>query len=71
MRSIFTKILVWAIGTTAVSLIGFALTTRLIWEYLPGPVDLIGRMLVLQREDAERAYKQGGPRVSRRLPTAA
>ena len=61
MRSIFTKILVWAIGTTAVSLIGFALTTRLIWEYLPGPVDLIGRMLVLQREDAERAYKQGGP----------
>ena len=61
MRSIFTKILFWAIGTTAVSLIGFALTTRLIWEYLPGPVDLIGRMLILQREDAERAFNQGGP----------
>ena len=59
MRSIFAKSLLWAIGTTAVSLIGFALTTRLIWGYLPGQVDLIGRMLVLQRED-QRAYKQGG-----------
>jgi two-component system sensor histidine kinase CpxA len=61
MRSIFAKILFWAVGTLVVSLVGFAMTTRLIWEFLPGPVDLLGRMLVLQREDAQSAYKQGGP----------
>ena len=71
MRSIFTKILVWAIGTTAVSLIGFALTTRLIWEYLPGPVDLIGRMLSSSTRGRRKGLQTGWPRVSRKLPTAA
>jgi two-component system, OmpR family, sensor kinase len=60
MRSIFTKILLWAIGTTVVSLVGFAVTTRLISEFLPGPVDMMARMLVLQREGAQSAYEQGG-----------
>ncbi|WP_406698659.1 HAMP domain-containing sensor histidine kinase [Singulisphaera sp. Ch08] len=61
MRSIFTKILLWAIGTTLVSLVGFALTTRLIWELLPGRITLIAKIQILQLEDARSAYEQGGP----------
>jgi signal transduction histidine kinase len=60
MRSIFTRILLWAIGTSIISLIGFALTTRLIWEFAPGPVDFIARTQELQLEGARSAYEQGG-----------
>ena len=60
MRSIFAKILLWAVATTAVSLVGFAATTRLIWKFLPGPIDPIARFQVLLLDDARAAYKQGG-----------
>jgi two-component system sensor histidine kinase CpxA len=60
MRSIFARILLWTVGTTIVSLVGFAVTTRLIWEKQPGPVDLIGRFQSLILEDAQTAYRQGG-----------
>ena len=61
MRSIFARILLWAVATTAVSLIGFAATTRLIWKFLPGPIDPIARFHVLLLDDARAAYEQGGP----------
>jgi two-component system sensor histidine kinase CpxA len=61
MRSIFTKILLWTSATTAVSLIGFAATTRLIWQLQPGPIDPIVRFHVLLLDDARTTYKEGGP----------
>ncbi len=61
MRSIFAKILLWVAVTTAISLVGFAVTTRLIMELLPGRIDLIARMHALQLEAARSAHDQGGP----------
>jgi len=61
MRSIYTKILLWAAATTAVSLVGFAATSRLIWRLQPGPVDPIARFHVLLLDDARTAYDEGGP----------
>ena len=61
MRSIFTKILLWAIGTTIISLAGFAMTTRLVWGSFPGPIDFLSRTLDLQVEDARDALAEGGP----------
>ena len=62
MRSIFAKILLWVIVTTVISLAGFVATTRLIWTYLPGPIDPIARFHVLLLDDARAAYEQGGPK---------
>ncbi len=61
MKSILAKIVLWAVGTTAVSLLGFALTSRLIWETSPGPIDPIVRFHVLLLDEAIAAYRQGGP----------
>ncbi len=61
MRSIFIKILLWTVATTAVSLFGFAATTRLIWQLQPGPIDPIARFHVLLLDDARTAYEEGGP----------
>ena len=62
MRSIFAKISLWATVTTIVSLVGFAATTRLIWGNLPGPADLVPKIMTLAREDARQAYERDGPR---------
>ena len=66
MRSIFSKILFWAIGTTIVSLIGFAMTTRLVWGSFPGPVDFLSRTLELEVEGAREALEEGGPQQLQR-----
>jgi signal transduction histidine kinase len=61
MRSIFAKILLWALGTTALSLVGFAATSRLLERLQPRRVDFIARTQALQLEGARRAYREGGP----------
>ena len=61
MRSIFARILLWVVATTAISLVGFAVTTRLIWTYLPATIDPIARFHVLLLDEATAAYEKGGP----------
>ncbi|MDR3636989.1 MAG: ATP-binding protein [Isosphaeraceae bacterium] len=61
MRSIFSKILLWMLGTTVVSLAGFGLTTWLVSASQPERINLIGRMQALQLEGARQAYDEGGP----------
>jgi two-component system sensor histidine kinase CpxA len=61
LRSIFTKILLWALGTIALSLVGFAATSWLLDSLRPGRVDFIARTQALQLEGARRAYEEGGP----------
>jgi signal transduction histidine kinase len=61
MRSIFAKIVIWAIGTIALSLVGFLLTTRVLERYWPRPAEFIARTQALQLEGARRAYAEGGP----------
>ncbi len=60
MRSIFSKILLWAIGTTVVSLVGFQATTRILWKRLPGPADHIARFHDFIFDDAKAAYTLSG-----------
>ena len=69
MRSIFTKIWLWVIVTTIVSLMGFVLTTRLIHRNLPDLMDLFPKVLILARDNAQIALEEGGPSRLERMLT--
>ena len=60
VRSIFTKIVVWAVATVVMSLVGFLVTSTLISVRIAGrtPAARLGTMFL---EDARRAYVEGGP----------
>ncbi|MHC5537431.1 HAMP domain-containing protein, partial [Singulisphaera rosea] len=60
MSSIFSKIVLWAIGMTVLSLVGVFATSRILDMYQPRRVDFISRTLALQVEGARRAFDEGG-----------
>lgn len=60
MSSIFSKIVIWAIGMIVLSLVGVFATSRILDMYQPRHVDFISRTLALQVEGARRAFEEGG-----------
>jgi two-component system sensor histidine kinase CpxA len=62
MRSIFAKIVVWSLGTFALSLVAYWSISRLLERRGPGAGDPIHRVVDLAQDDACRAYEEGGSR---------
>ncbi|MFO0957139.1 MAG: ATP-binding protein [Isosphaeraceae bacterium] len=60
MRSLFAKILLWAVGTLALSALGFAGTTWWLSATRPPPLDLLGRLQAFQLQGARDAYEERG-----------
>jgi signal transduction histidine kinase len=61
MRSIFTTILLWGVGTIGVSLLGFYATSQLLDDHRPRMPDRMDRTQALQNEGARQALADGGP----------
>jgi len=61
VRSIFAKILLWSLGTFALSLVAFWALARSLEGRPPGPDDLFGRMVAMQEGEACRSFEEGGP----------
>src|SRR5687767_9007460 len=61
VRSIFAKVLLWSLGTFALSLVAFWAISRSIERRMPGPDDFFGRMVAMQEGEAIRAFEEGGP----------
>ncbi|MGP0066434.1 MAG: sensor histidine kinase [Isosphaeraceae bacterium] len=61
MRSIYAKILLWSLGTFALSLAVFAAFTFTDARRGIGPIDFFQRTFVFIEEEACRSYEQGGP----------
>jgi two-component system sensor histidine kinase CpxA len=59
LRSLFTKILLWFLATTLVSLGALLATSTLLLAQL-GPDDFFANTIALQIDDARRAYDEGG-----------
>jgi two-component system sensor histidine kinase CpxA len=62
MRSIGAKIVLWSLGTFALSLAGFWAISHAVERRAPGPRDFHARVLALIADDACRAYEDGGPK---------
>jgi two-component system sensor histidine kinase CpxA len=62
VHSIFTKIVVWAVVTVVVSLIGFVLTSVLVAARISGRNAVLPRLNAMFLEDARRAFDEGGPK---------
>ncbi len=62
MRTIFAKVLLWSLGTFALSLVAYAVIWRAL-ERRGGPRqgDPFPRMIEMVEDDACRAYEEGGP----------
>jgi signal transduction histidine kinase len=60
MRSIYAKILLWSLGTFALSLAVFAAFTLTDARRGIGPIDFFQRTFVFIEEEACRSYEQGG-----------
>jgi two-component system sensor histidine kinase CpxA len=60
MRSIFAKILIWSLGTFALSLIAFWAISRAIDWLVPRDHDFFPRMISLIEDDVCRSYEEGG-----------
>jgi len=63
MRSIFSKILLWVVGTILVSLAGLLITSMVVSARLPGRVDFFSQTQRMQVEGARQVYELGGPRA--------
>ena len=63
MRSIFSKILLWVLGTILVSLAGLLTTSMIVSARLPGRVDFFSQTQRMQLEGAHQVYELGGPRA--------
>jgi signal transduction histidine kinase len=61
VRSLFTKIVVWAVATVVISLVGFLITSAVISLRISGRNPIAARMSTMFLEDARRAYEDGGP----------
>ena len=62
MKSIFSKILLWVLGTILVSLAGLLFTSMVVSAHLPGRVDFFSQTQRMQLEGARQVYELGGPR---------
>ena len=60
MRSLFTKILLWFLATTLVSLAALVVTSTFLLSRL-GPDNFFAYTIALQIDDARRSYEEGGP----------
>ena len=60
MRSIFAKVLVWSLGTFALSLVAYWCVERRLEHRGPGEGDPIRRMNEMVEDDLRRAYEEGG-----------
>ncbi len=63
MRTLFAKVLLWSLGTFALSLVAYGLIWRAL-ERRGGPHqgDPFPRMIEMVEDDACRAYQEGGPK---------
>jgi methyl-accepting chemotaxis protein len=61
MRSIFSKVLLWFVGTIALSVAGLLATSMLLSARLSEHVDFISKTQQLQLDGACQAYEEGGP----------
>lgn len=61
VQSIFTKIVVWAVATVFISLVGFVFTSAFVSARISGRSVGSPRRGVIVLEDARRAYEEGGP----------
>ena len=62
VHSIFTKIVVWAVTTVLISLIGFVVTSALVSARIFGRNASPPRLNAMFLDDARRAFQEGGPR---------
>ena len=61
MRSIYAKLVLWAVGVSAVSLVGFIVTFWYLAPPQPGHRGFINGLMSLQLQGARRALADGGP----------
>ena len=61
MRSIFSKVLLWFVGTIAISLAGLGATSMVVSARLPEHFDFMSKTQQLQLDGAIQAYEEGGP----------
>src|SRR5947209_3560590 len=61
MRSIFAKVLVWSLGTFALSLVAYWAIARALDRKGPPEGDPFRSMVALVEDDACRAYEEHGP----------
>jgi signal transduction histidine kinase len=62
VHSIFTTIVVWAVATVVVSLIGFMLTSALVSARISGRNTNSPRLSAMFLDDARRVLEEGGPK---------
>ncbi len=68
MRSIFAKVLLWTLGTFALSLVAYWGIRTVLMSRGPVPGDPIFRLIEMVEDDLARAYEEGGPdRLAERL----
>jgi signal transduction histidine kinase len=60
LRSIFTKIVVWAIATVVISLVGFVVTSAFVSVRISGRTTNSPRQSMMFLDDARRAFQEGG-----------
>ena len=65
MRTIFAKVLLWSLGTFALSLVAYWAISRTLERRGPPGGHPFHRVIDLVQDDACRAYEEGGPE---RLP---
>jgi signal transduction histidine kinase len=61
MRTIFAKVLLWSLGTFALSLVAYWAISRTLERRGPPGGDPLHRVIDLIRDDAQKAYEEGGP----------
>jgi len=61
MRSIFAKLVLWSLGTFALSLVVYWSIARTLERRGPGERDPFQRVNAMVEDDACRAYEEGGP----------
>ena len=61
VRSIFTKIVVWAVATVVISLVGFVVTSAFVSARISGRNANSPRLSTMFLDDARRAFQEGGP----------
>ena len=64
MRSIVAKILIWALGTFALSLTAFGVLSLSVSARQPGPTEFVSHTVALLRDDACAPTTKGGPKHS-------
>ncbi len=65
MRSIFSKLLIWSIGTFALSLLAYWAIAHALERRVPPEGDPFRSMIELVEDDVCRSYEEGGARAWR------